>query len=245
VVCGLYFEFLNGVSTLGDGDVKRLSRLTAITTQLQAKSLVTATELAARFSVSVRTIYRDIRALESSGIPIYTEEGKGYRMAEGYRLPPIMFTENEANALVMVEQLVLHNKDSSLVKDYSDAIDKIKSSLNSESKAKVNLLSERTQFSQMKMQEKNSDNLSTLQCALTNFFLIDIGYTDEAGLLTQRRIEPFALLSTRNSWILVAWCRLRQDFRNFRLDRIQNLDLLSETFAPHDMTLEDYFCRYG
>lgn len=230
---------------MSDGDVKRLSRLAAITTQLQAKSLVTATELAARFSVSVRTIYRDIRALESSGIPIYTEEGKGYRLVEGYRLPPIMFTESEANALVMVEQLVLNNKDSSLVKDYSDAIDKIKSSLNSEHKAKANLLSERTQFSKMKEQEKNSDHLSTLQYSLTNFFLIDIGYTDEANRLTQRRIEPFALLSTRNSWILVAWCRLREEFRNFRLDRIQSLDLLSEKFTPQDMTLEDYFRQYG
>jgi len=230
---------------LNNGDVKRLSRLSAITTQLQTKSLVTATELAERFSVSVRTIYRDIRALESSGVPIYTDEGKGYRLVEGYRLPPIMFTENEANALVMVEQLVLHNKDASLVKYYSDAIDKIKASLNSDNKAKVNLLSERTQFSQMKTLEKNSDHLSILQQALTNFFLVDIAYKDESAQLTKRRIEPFALLNTRNSWILVAWCRLRQDFRNFRLDRIQTYDLLTETFTPHDMTLEDYFIRYG
>jgi predicted DNA-binding transcriptional regulator YafY len=241
----LVFNFVSRKDVLSDGDVKRLSRLTAITTQLQTKSLVTATELAVRFSVSVRTIYRDIRALESSGVPIYTEEGKGYRMVEGYRLPPIMFTENEANALIMVEQLVLHNKDSSLVKDYSDAIDKIKSSLNSEHKAKVNFLSDRTQFSQMKTQEKNSDHLSTLQYSLTNFLLIDIGYTDEASRLTQRQVEPFALLNTRNSWILVAWCRLREEFRNFRLDRIQSLDLLSEKFTPQDMTLEDYFRQYG
>lgn len=230
---------------MSNSDVKRLSRLTAITTQLQAKSLVTATELAERFSVSVRTIYRDIRALESSGVPIYTDEGKGYRLVEGYRLPPIMFTENEANALVMVEQLVLHNKDASLVKHYSDAIDKIKASLNKENKAKVNLLSERTQFSQMKAQEKNSDHLSILQQALTNFFLVEIAYKDENAQSTKRCIEPFALLNTRNGWILVAWCRLRQNFRNFRLDRIQNLELLCETFTPHDMTLEDYFIRYG
>ncbi|WOD08475.1 YafY family protein [Marinomonas sp. GJ51-6] len=230
---------------MNNGDVKRLSRLSAITTQLQTKSLVTATELAERFSVSVRTIYRDIRALESSGVPIYTDEGKGYRLVDGYRLPPIMFTENEANALVMVEQLVLHNKDASLVKYYSDAIDKIKALLNSDNKAKVNLLSERTQFSQMKTLEKNSDHLSILQQALTNFFLVDIAYKDESAQLTKRRIEPFALLNTRNSWILVAWCRLRQDFRNFRLDRIQTYDLLTETFTPHDMTLEDYFIRYG
>ena len=232
-----------GRHVMNGGDVKRISRLTAITMLLQAKSLVTATELAERFSVSVRTIYRDIRALESSGVPIYTEEGKGYRLVDGYRLPPIMFTESEANALIVVEQLVLHNKDASLVKDYSDAIDKIKSTLNTGQRARVNLLSERTQFSQMKKQERNSDNLSTLQQALTNFLLINIHYSDEALKPSIRKVEPFALLNTRYSWMLVAWCRLRQDFRNFRLDRIQSIELLNENFAPHDMTLEEYFKR--
>jgi predicted DNA-binding transcriptional regulator YafY len=230
---------------LSDSDVKRLSRLAAITTQLQAKSLVTATELAEKFSVSVRTIYRDIRALESSGVPIYTEEGKGYRLVAGYRLPPIMFTESEANALIMVEQLVLNNKDSSLIQDYSDAIAKVKSILNHEAKEKANLLSERTQFSQMKALERSSSYLSVLQYALTNFVLVDIDYTDEANRTTQRSIEPFALLSTRENWLLVAWCRLRQDFRYFRLDRIKKLELLTEQFTPHNMTLEDYFRQYG
>jgi predicted DNA-binding transcriptional regulator YafY len=229
---------------VNNNDTKRISRLTAIITQLQTKRLVTASELASKFSVSVRTIYRDIRALEDAGIPIYVEEGKGYSLMEHYRLPPVMFTESEANALITAEQLVLNNKDSSLIKDYSAAIDKIKSVLSINVKDKANLLSERTQFNQIKQIERTSSNLSALQFALTNFLLTKIEYANEANETTNRTIEPFALLSTRSNWLLVAWCLLRKDFRYFRLDRIKKLEVLSERFTPHDLTLQAYFDRY-
>jgi predicted DNA-binding transcriptional regulator YafY len=229
---------------VNNNDTKRISRLTAIITQLQTKRLVTASELASKFSVSVRTIYRDIRALEQAGIPIYVEEGKGYSIMEHYRLAPVMLTEREANALITAEQLVLNNKDSSFIKDYSEAIDKIKSVLIANVKDKANLLSERTQFKQIKNIERSSNNLSALQFALTNFFLTRIEYTSEANKTTSRTIEPFALLSTRENWLLVAWCRLRQEFRYFRLDRIRKLEVLSERFPPHDMTLQEYFDQY-
>jgi len=88
-------------------DTKRISRLIAILTELQTKRLLAASELASKFSVSIRIIYRDIRTLEQAGIPIITEEGKGYVIMEYYRLPPIMFTESQANALILAEQLVL------------------------------------------------------------------------------------------------------------------------------------------
>lgn len=225
-------------------DTKRISRLTAIITQLQTKRVVTATELAAKFSVSVRTIYRDIKALEQAGVPIYVEEGKGFKLMAYYRLPPVMFTESEANALIAAEQLVLNNKDSSFVKAYSDAIDKIKSILIQKLKDNADLLSERTQFDQIKHIERTSSHLSTLQFALTHFLLTRIEYTNEANKTTNRIIEPFALLSTRVNWLLVAWCRLRQEFRYFRLDRIGKLEVLSESFTPHDMTLQDYFDKH-
>ncbi|MBV7335891.1 YafY family transcriptional regulator [Chloroflexi bacterium TSY] len=229
---------------MNNNETKRISRLTEIITQLQTKRLLTASELAAKFSVSIRTIYRDIRALEQAGIPIYVEEGKGYGIMDHYRLPPVMFTESEANALITAEQLVLKNKDSSLIKDYSDAIDKIKSILNRNVKDKANLLSERTQFSQLKDIERTSTNLSALQFALTNFFLTRIEYTNATNKTTNRTIEPFALLSAREGWLLVAWCRLRKEFRHFRLDRIRKLEVLSEGFTPHDMTLQEFFDRY-
>ncbi len=228
---------------MNDNDIKRLSRLTAIVTQLQTKRLLTATKLAEKFNVSIRTIYRDIRALEQAGIPIITEDGKGYSLMEGYSVPPVMFTEAQANALITAEQLVLKNKDTSFIKEYSEAIEKIKSVLKYSIQDKANLLSERTRFDQNNYLERNSNNLSSLQFALTNFRIAKIEYTNEQSKTTTRHIEPFALLSTEN-WLLVAYCRLRREFRFFRLDRIDKLEILTDKFEPHKMTLQEYFERY-
>jgi predicted DNA-binding transcriptional regulator YafY len=229
---------------MSENDTSRLSRLTAILTQLQTKRLLTATELAKKFSVSVRTIYRDIQALLQSGVPILTEDGKGYSLMEGYRMPPVMFTENQANALILAEQLVLKNKDASFVKDYSDAIDKIKAVLGQNVKDKANLLAERTRFSQNLNSDKNSNNLSNLQFALTNLCLTKIEYTNEANETSNRFIEPFALVSTLENWLLIAWCRMRKEFRFFRLDRIKKLEILLEKFPRHEMTLQEYFDKF-
>jgi predicted DNA-binding transcriptional regulator YafY len=224
-------------------EVNRLSRLTAILIQFQTKRLVTASELSQKFQVGKRTIYRDIKALEKAGVPILTEEGKGYTLMEGYKMPPVMFTEKQANALILAEQLVLKSKDASFVKDYSEAIDKIKSILKYSVKNKANLLADRTQFRQILHQERNSNNLSDLQNALTDYRLVAIDYINKEGSATNRTIEPFAILSTEN-WLLIAWCRLRKEFRFFRLDRIQKMEVLSEKFAPHNLTLQEYFDQY-
>lgn len=230
---------------MNENDTKRLSRLTAILTQLQTKRLLTATELADKFSVSIRTIYRDIRALEQAGVPIVAEDGKGYTIMEGYRVPPVMFTEAQANALITAEQLVLKNKDTSFIKDYKEAIDKIKAVLKYNVKDKANLLSERLQFRQNNNNEKTSNYLSDLQFALTNFRLTEIKYTNETQENTSRTIEPFALYSTQEKWLLIAFCQLRKEYRAFRLDRIKQLRILNDTFNPHKITLEEYFemCR--
>lgn len=227
---------------MNDNDTKRLSRLTAILTQLQTKRLLTASELAGKFSVSNRTIYRDIKALEQAGVPILTEEGKGYTLMEGYRIPPVMFTESEANALITAEQLILKNKDASFVKEYTGAISKIKSVLRNNTKDKANLLSDRIVFRNNKDNDRTSNFLSTLQLALTNFNLIKIKYKSiDTDQTTERTVEPFAIYSTQENWLLIAFCRLRKDFRTFRLDRILNLNVLNEKFEPHKITLQEYF----
>ncbi len=231
---------------MNDNDTKRLSRLTAILTQLQTKKLLTASELADKFSVSKRTIYRDIKALGQAGIPVLTEDGKGYTLMDGYRIPPVMFTESEANALITAEQLILKNKDASFVKEYTEAITKIKSVLRNNTKDKANLLSNRIVFRQNADNDRTSNYLSVLQLALTNFNLTKIKYhSPDTSQTTERTIEPFAIYSTQENWLLIAFCRLRKDFRAFRLDRIQNLIVLSEPFQPHKITLEEYFeiCR--
>lgn len=227
-----------------DNYTKRLSRLTAILTQLQTKRLLTATTLAEKFNVSIRTIYRDIRALEQAGVPIITEDGKGYTLMDGYKIPPVMFTESQANALILAEQLVLKNKDTSFIKDYTEAIDKIKAVLKQTDKDKANLLADRTRFEQNINRERNSNNISELQQALTNFHLISIDYTNEQNETTNRIVEPFALISTTENWLLIAWCRLRKEFRYFRLDRISKMQVLTEKFEPHKMTLQEYFDKF-
>lgn len=229
---------------MNENDTKRLSRLTAILTQLQTKRLLTASGLADKFNVSIRTIYRDIRALENAGVPILTEEGKGYTLMEGYKIPPVMFTESQANTLILAEQLVLKNKDASFIKDYIEAVDKIKAVLRQSEKDKVNLLADRTRFEQNNNRERNSNSISRIQQALTGFNLIKIEYSNEQNKISVRMIEPFALISTNENWLLIAWCRLRKEFRYFRLDRILKFDVLSENFEPHKMTLQDYFDKY-
>nr|WP_299170432.1 YafY family protein [uncultured Allomuricauda sp.] len=222
----------------------RLSRLTAILTQLQSSRIVTAKTLAEKHKVSVRTIYRDIRTLEKSGVPIITEEGKGYSMMEGYQLPPVMFTEDEANALITAEQLILKNKDASLVQHYSEAILKIKALLKGSQKDKASLLTERIYFTDNYLNQRTSNYLMRLQSALTNFQVLNIDYLSLDQKFSNRNIEPFALYSTEEKWLLIAYCRLREAFRMFRIDHIQKITNTYEQFESHNMTLEEYYTSY-
>ncbi len=223
----------------------RLSRLTAIITQLQSKRIVTAKYLAERHNVSVRTIYRDIRALEKSGIPIVTEEGRGYSLMEGYDLPPpVLFTEDEANALITVEQLVLRNKDQSLVENVSSALEKIKAILRYSQKGNADLLAERVYFGGSDGAKKTSNNLMKIQSAIIHFKVMTVEYLSSQQKRSKRDIEPFAIYSINGNFLLIAFCRLREDFRVFRIDFIESLTLQDEAFTPHDMTMERFFDEY-
>jgi predicted DNA-binding transcriptional regulator YafY len=232
---------------MNDNDIKRLSRLTAILTQLQTKRILTSTTLAEKFGVSIRTIYRDIKALEQAGIPILTEDGKGYSLMEGYRIPPVMFTENEANALITAEQLVLKNRDSSLIKEYTEAINKIKAVLLYSTKEKANLLSKRIAVSPAIPNISTSNSLTLIQNALTGFKVLKITYRSEhKDEKTDRNIEPFALYyNLQESWTLIAYCRLRKDYRMFRLGRILQIEPLDLSFMPHKLTLKEYLDSKG
>ncbi len=174
----------------------RLSRLTAILTQLQSKSLITAKQLAERHQVSIRTIYRDIRTLEKSGIPIVTEEGKGYSLMEGYHLPPVLFSEDEANALITIEQLALKNKDQSFVDNISTGIEKNKGHSALLSKRECRLTSRQNLFLQGTIRsKKTSNNLMQIQSAITKYEVLQIVYLSAANKRSTRNIEPFAIYS--------------------------------------------------
>jgi len=227
-----------------DEEKPRLARLTAILTQLQSKQIVTATYLADKHDVSVRTIYRDIRTLERSGIPIVTEEGKGYSIMEGYHLPPVVFTEDEANALITVEQLAIKNKDESFTENISSALEKIKAILRYSQKGNAELLSDRIYFDGNNQEEKTSNNLMQIQSSIIHFNVLSVDYVSSENKSTTRDIEPFALYSNKGNFLLIAFCRLRKDFRAFRIDYIERLVRQNEVFEPHNMTITEYFENY-
>jgi predicted DNA-binding transcriptional regulator YafY len=225
-----------------DNDNRRLTRLTAILTQLQSRRIITATALAKKFNVSNRTVYRDIKALESAGVPIITEEGKGYRIMEGYRMPPIMFTEDEANALLTAELIIQASKDSSLIAKFAEAIAKVKAVMPYAIKEKTESLEQRMGIANTYINDSpKSRYLLDIQKALLEHFVITIAYKDKAGHSTIRNLEPFAIYSNQNSeWVMVAMCRLRKDFRTFSLLNISKFTTTAEQFAPHKLTFKQY-----
>jgi predicted DNA-binding transcriptional regulator YafY len=223
-------------------DTKRLSRLTAILTQLQSRKIVTASKLADKFDVSPRTIYRDIKALEEAGVPIITEEGKGFSIMEGYRIPPVMFTENEANALITAELLIKACKDESLISEFSSAIQKIKSVLPNHLKARIESLENKVAITKFYTETGDkSKYLLSIQKALLENLVVKINYTNASNIASERELEPFALFSnTNDEWVLVAFCRLKKDFRSFSLSKIETLTFTYENFIPQTITFEQY-----
>lgn len=241
-VCGVWVIFINPLATSSKTDGKekpRLARLTAILTQLQSKRMVTA-KIAEKHNVSVRTVYQDIRTLKKSGIPIVIEEGKGYTLMDGYRIPSVMFAQDEANALITAEQLIRKNKDQSLIEQYESAVAKIKSVLKYTQKEKTELLTSRIQVRNNLENKKTSNYLIQLQSAISNYQILKMNYWSLQDKRSQREIEPFALYTTQNNWVLIAFCKLRIDFRAFRLDCIQKIEIQKNHFEPHQMTLQEY-----
>ena len=225
--------------------MNRLTRITAILIQLQSKKIVTAKEIAERFEISLRTVYRDIKTLQDTGVPIGSENGVGYFIVNGYSLPPIMITEEEANALIISEKLILNQGDTSLIKDFNSLLLKIKSTLKNFEKENISKLENRIEPS-TKIDKNKSNWLSKIQKSITNANVIQIEYfsiyKEES---TKRNIEPLAIYFTENAWVLVAFCRLRNEEREFRLDRILKLTITSETFEyQQSFTLKQYLEKF-
>jgi predicted DNA-binding transcriptional regulator YafY len=222
--------------------MSQLARLISILTLLKSKRLLTATELSQKYEVSVRTIYRDIRKLEEAGIPIVTIEGRGYSLMDGYTIAPVQFTEKQANALITAEHLVKQSKDQSFVNDFNEAMTKIKSVFRTSIQEKSEQLSNKIFVFNNIQEPLDSNALSELQLAITNFNLVDINYQKLNDTnISFRTIEPYAIFATENKWILMAWCHLRADYRAFRIDRIQHFKIRTETFEDRQFNLRDYF----
>ncbi|WP_406684268.1 YafY family transcriptional regulator [Seonamhaeicola sp. MEBiC1930] len=227
--------------------MSQLPRLISILTLLKSKRLLTATELSKKYDVSIRTIYRDIRKLEEAGVPVTTIEGRGYSIMDHYTVPPVQFTEKQANALITAQHIVNQSKDVSFVTDFNEALIKIKSVFKSSVQEKSELLNDKIRVFNWEYEEFSSDALSEIQLAITNFNYVEINYQKADDYdTTFRKIEPYAFYSTNHKWILIAWCHLRNNYRAFRIDRIKHFKILPLTFENRNFNLQDYFqsCPY-
>ena len=227
--------------------MSQLSRLISILTLLKSKRLLTASELAQKYEVSIRTIYRDIRKLEEAGIPVYTIEGRGYSLVDNYTVAPVQFTEKQANALITAQHVISQSKDVSFVNDFNEALTKIKSVFKTSVQQKSELLNDKIHVFNWEYEEFSSDALSEIQLAITNFNFVEINYQKANDpTISFRKIEPCAMYSTNNKWILIAWCHLRKDLRAFRIDRIRHFKILDENFNDRKFSIQDYFssCPY-
>jgi len=244
--------------------MNRFDRVTSLLLMLQTRSVVTAQFLSDHFSVTERTIYRDIRTLENAGVPIGSEAGVGYFLEKGYRLPPVSFTLDEAASLLLGEKLVSGSLDTESFADYQLALNKVRSVLDTSDKDHLNSLDTDievipagTQMFRMPNRQSgdtaNTTDVAVLgdrwlrdsRSVLVRRQVVDISYAAGAERkLTDRHIEPIGLFYYSLHWHLIAWCRLREGYRDFRLDRIERFEPQGEQFPKHSRsTLQDYLAQ--
>lgn len=225
-----------------DETPKKFDRIIAILIQLQSKKIVKAHELAERFEVSLRTIYRDIRTLEASGVPIYSEAGIGYSLMEGYRLPPVMFTREEASSFIAAEKLMQKFTDAELGNHYASAMYKLKAVLQGSDKDWVATIESKVFMQTSKtINEKAPNTLVLLFKSIAERTQIILGYEAiEADGTTERIIEPVGVFHDHNNWYFLGYCHLRKAYRQFRTDRIHTIKNTSTPFLLEHEPLDVY-----
>ncbi len=219
--------------------MRRADRLFRIIQNLHSKRAITAYELANRLEVSERTIYRDMQDLSLSGIPITGETGVGYRLLKGFQLPPLMFTEEEIEALLLGARMVRAWTDKNLATAANQALQKIEHVV--PEKLKPQLERNDMMVPDFPMEGQASDQLITIRRAIRQQKKVNIKYTRADGEHSSRCIHPLGLFYWGKVWTVVGWCELREDFRNFRLDRMTDCKPSNKHFEIIEgRTLQDY-----
>lgn len=223
--------------------MRRADRLFQIVQHLRARRLTTAAELADALEVSTRTVYRDVQDLLESGIPIEGEAGVGYRMQKGFELAPMTFTVEELQALVLGARLVQAWADPDLGVAVRGAMGKIEA-----------VLPEPLQASMLKtalfgppyqLGPGNPEHLTLLRRAIGTERWADLSYVDAEAAETRRTVVPLGLYFWGRQWLLAGYCLLRTDYRSFRVDRVQSLELLepdpeARSALPAEVSLDGY-----
>jgi predicted DNA-binding transcriptional regulator YafY len=214
--------------------MNRIDRLTAILILLQTRRILPAREIARRYGISLRTVYRDIRALEDAGVPVGAEPGQGYFLAEGYHLPPVMFTPDEAGALLLGAKLIEKFSDKSVNQHFSGALDKIKAVLGEADQDYLNQLDALVTVLSMAPRDREhrpGNMLNAIQTVLADNRVVRIDYHSHSkDERTRRTVEPLGLCFYAGNWHLLAYCHLRGQYRDFRVDRIQSLEPAGRQF---------------
>lgn len=225
--------------------MRRANRLFDIVEYLRrAKRVVTAQELAREMEVSVRTVYRDIADLQASRVPVEGEAGIGYMMRSGYELPPLMFTEDEIEALVFGARMVRAWGDAAFTSAADAAVAKIRAVLPD----RLERIAETTRLTVAPRRTDPKDGYSThltpVRRAIRERRLIAIDYEALSGERTRRELRPLGLAFFGPFWMLAAWCEMRGDFRTFRIERIRSLKVTDTTFRDEKgKTMEDFVAR--
>ena len=222
--------------------MRRADRLFRIVQRLRRRGATTARQLAEALEVSERTVYRDIRDLLASGVPIQGEAGVGYALDRSYELPPLMFDEEEIEALVLGARIVRAWADANLARSAEEALQKIENVL--PARLKSRLAESALMAPDFHVSERFRSGLSDLRRAIREQRKARFHYVDKAQAGSERVVHPLGLAYWGQSWTLAAWCEMRNDFRNFRLDRIEGLKVLDEPFEPRPgQTLADFLVR--
>jgi len=221
--------------------MNRFDRITALLIQLQSKKIIRAQELADRFGISLRTVYRDIRTLEEAGVPLYGEAGVGYSIVDGYRLPPVMFTTEEATAFITAEKLMGKFSDSTLQQHFSSAMFKVKAVLRGSEKELLENLDEQIIVKNKIRTHNNApeNTLDTLLKAIGEKKAVKMNYKAFGKENTERLIEPIGIFHEDEHWHTIAYCHLRENYRQFRTDRIVNISLTQQP-QQERTTLKEY-----
>lgn len=224
--------------------MNRTDRLVALVMLLQSQRVTTAAQMAAHFEVAERTIYRDLVALGEAGVPVVGEAGVGYRLMRGYHLPPVMFSPEEALALVTGGFFVEQMTDASVSAAMRAALRKVAAVLPPDSQDRVQRLRRGMQVGG-RLPGESTVPLGTIQRALAEARTVHLRYRGAASSeTTERVVEPLGLVFHLDRWHLFAWCRSRQAVRDFRVDRIAALTLRDEPVPPRpDFDLARYLAQ--
>jgi predicted DNA-binding transcriptional regulator YafY len=222
--------------------MRRADRLFRIVQMLRSGRLKTARALGERLQVSERTIYRDVRDLQLAGQPIEGEAGVGYTLRREFDLPPLMFTPEEITALVLGARLVQAWGGAQSVIAANSALARIEAVLPPELAARLDKIALYAPGG-YQMMAAHRHLLDDLHAACLACTVVEFGYTrlnEDASRAEQRTVRPLALAFWSGVWTLAAWCETRNDFRNFRMDRIEDLHVTSRTFKQkRGQRLED------